>query len=58
MYKVRVLVTKEVVEVEIEAQYCLVDGNNNLVFQNRTLTLAEPLAMIAASRWISVKRVL
>lgn len=56
MYRVRMLVVKEVVEIEVEAKYCFVDGNNNLVFQNTVMMIAEPIAMISASRWISVKR--
>lgn len=57
MYKVRLLVVKEVVEVDVEANYCIVDGNNNLVFQNKIMSFPEPIAMISASRWISVKKI-
>ena len=56
MYKVRMLIVKEVVEVTVEAKYCFVDGNNNLVFQNQAFSFPEPIAMISASRWISVKK--
>ncbi len=55
MYKVKVLVVKEVVEVEVEARYCFVDGNNNLVFQDKALSVGEPLAVISSSRWIVVQ---
>lgn len=57
MYQVRLLIVKEVVEVTIEARYCFVDGNNNLVFQNQAFSFPEPIAMISASRWISVKKI-
>lgn len=56
MYKVKVLVVKEVVEVEVEARYCFVDGNNNLVFQDKALSVGEPLAIISSSRWVVVQR--
>lgn len=57
MYQVRLLIVKEVVEVTIEARFCFVDGNNNLVFQNQAFSFPEPIAMISASRWISVKKI-
>lgn len=56
MYKVKVLVVKEVVVIEVEAKYCFVDGNNNLVFQDELLPVGEPLAVISSSRWIVVQR--
>lgn len=57
MYKVRMLIVKEVVEVDVDAKFCLVDGNNNLTFQDKLMSFPEPLAMICANRWISVKKI-
>ena len=55
MYKVTVLVGKEVVEVEIKAKYCLVDVNNNLVFHNEPVPSRRAVALVSSSRWVSVK---
>ena len=55
MYVVKLLVVKEIVEVEVEARYVFVDGNNNLVFQNKALSVGEPLDVINARVWVSVR---
>lgn len=56
MYKVKVLIGKEIVEVEVKAEYVFVDGNNNLVFENSRAGGGEPVAMISAKWWINVRR--
>lgn len=57
IYKVRVLMVKEVEEVIVEAAYCFVDWNNNLVFQDEPLFAGAPLDMFSAKYWVSVEKV-
>lgn len=58
MYKVKVTTVKDIEEIDVEAMYCLVDIHNNLVFQNAfPFVMVEPVAMVSARRWISVRKV-
>ena len=56
MYKIKLLIGKEIVEIKVEAKYCFVDGNNNLVLQDRSAPLAQPIAMFSASRWMAIHK--
>ena len=56
MYKIKLLIGKEVIEIKVEARYCFVDGNNNLILQDKSAPLAQPVAMFSASRWIAARK--
>lgn len=56
MYNVKVVAVNEVMEVKVDAKYCVVDDSNNLVFVNKLGALVRPVAMFPAGRWIAVKQ--